>query len=147
LFKREQLNCSSTCLYCENKVLHFKINFYTKHSASQRLFSLASRVLAEGGEPLSNDGHDQHIILKWLLTHLLPPLVLHPGKREVPGTSLSLPTHTQTPKRRSDTYDLLMFRLLALHRVGKKPYCKPEPMDLHRCHSGENDDASSCLPH
>ncbi len=61
---------------------------------------------------------------------LLP--ALHPGEREIPGTSSLLPAHGEVPQERTDTDELLMFVVLSFNRVGHESYREPKPMDLHR---------------
>ena len=62
---------------------------------------------------------------------LLRP-ALHPGKRDVPGTSPLLPVNGEVPKERTDTEELLMLGVMSFNRVGQESSCEPKPMDLHR---------------
>jgi hypothetical protein len=87
------------------------------------------------GDASRSYAHQQCMILKRLAVQMLPPPVFNQRKRDAPETAPVLPVDAQTPKQRANVYSLPVFRFLAFNGVGKKPCCKPEPIDLHRSHS------------
>jgi hypothetical protein len=52
--------------------------------------------------------------------------------RETPGTFSVTPANGEPPEQGTYAQYLLVLRMLSFNKVGHKPYCKPEPIDLHR---------------
>jgi len=67
--------------------------------------------------------------------------VLKKGDQEVPRALAFFPAYCQPPQKGFDGKDGRIFCLLASNRVGNESYYQPVPVDLHRYHSCENDDA------
>lgn len=51
------------------------------------------------------------------------------------------PTNREPPEESDYHHHLLIFRLMSFNTIGNKSYHDPEPSDMHRFHSCENDGA------